>query len=254
MRMNRMVVPRNVANFQNLEARLKNLPFDPNNQISAPYVWGAVGLLYRTDKLPTVDSWNVLFDPSRNAGKVAVLEEPRMGLGAALKWLGLSLNSASAAELARAREAFVKQRANIRYDSTAWADALLLGDVAVAQARSEDAAFTQFTNANLRYAIPREGAPLWMDNFTIPISATHTAQAEKFINFMLRAENAALSSAQTFALSPIIAAYDQMEASKAALFRSGYIPDDATVKQSEFVVDVGAAQAEYERIWIGVNK
>lgn len=236
-----------LANFQQVEARVRNLPFDPGNQVSMPYTWGTLGLLYRTDLIKSVDSWGVLFNES--SGKAALLDDPRIGLGAALKWLGLSLNSTAASELERAKQLLLKQRNAIRFDSAAWSDALLTGEVVVTQARSNDAAFTQFANANLRYVIPKEGAPLWVDSLAIPKQSARKGAAETFINFLLRADNAASVAAHTYSLSPVAEAYSKMEASRAALFRSGYIPDDRTFTRLELILDVGAAQKVYERIW-----
>jgi len=192
----------NVPNFQNVEPRLQHLPFDPVNRLSVPLVWGTVGLLFRTDLAKADASWGVLWDVQR-APKVALLDDPRLGIGAALKWLGYSLNSTSQSELMRARDLMLKQRSATRIDSAAWSDALLTGDVVVAQAHSNDAAFAQSANANLRYVIPREGAPLWMLCIAIPKDSAHQALAEAFANFLLRADIAAKVSELTYSLPPV---------------------------------------------------
>jgi spermidine/putrescine-binding protein len=183
-----------------------------------------------------------------------MLDDPRLGLGAGLKWLSLSLNSRSAEELARASDLLSSRRSTLRVDAAAWSDALLTGAVAVAQARSNDAAFAQSANANLRYVVPREGAPLWLDCLVLPKDSAEAAQAGAFADFLLRPDISAQLSVQTYSLSSVPEAYNRMESGLAALFRSGYIPDDDTFKRSEFIADVGAAQADYDRIWTDLKR
>ncbi len=251
----------NIPNFQNVEARLKNPPFDPGNHFSVPLVWGTTGILYRTDQINArstqrakIDSWDVVFDSARSEElsiKAALFDQPRSGLGAALKYLGFSLNSQDRGQLSRAKELLSQPRgAIVTFDSSAWSDLLLSGQVNAAQARSDDAALTQFNTGDLRYAIPKEGAPLWMDNFAIPKNGRHPSQAETLINFMLRSDHAARAATYSFSLPVIADAYNHMDAAKLTLYRSGYIPDEATFKRLEFIADVGAAQQEYDRIWL----
>jgi spermidine/putrescine transport system substrate-binding protein len=247
-----------LPNFNQVDARLKKLPFDPANELSVPLLWGTVGILYRTNRnLKTIDSWQAALDEARRnpSNNIALLDEPRTGIGAALKALGLSLNSHDSAELQKAKMWLTARRALIhRFDSAAWSDALLTGDVAVAQTYSNDAAFTQSTNANLRFAIPREGAPMWVDSFVLPAAGKHRGEADAFMDFALRPSNAALAAAYTYSLPTVPEAYNRMDAGRAALLHGGYIPDDETFKHLEIIEDAGAMRAEYERIWVEVRK
>lgn len=38
----------NVPNYLKVDDVHKNLPYDPNNEYSVPYLWGTVGILYNT--------------------------------------------------------------------------------------------------------------------------------------------------------------------------------------------------------------
>jgi spermidine/putrescine transport system substrate-binding protein len=248
-----------LSNFNQVDARLKKLPFDPANDMSVPVLWGTVGIFYRTDRnLIAIDSWQAALDGARRnpTTTIALLDDPRTGVGAALKALGLSLNSRDSAELLRAQMWLTARRAFInRFDSAAWTDALLTGDVVIAQTYSNDAAFTQYTNANLRYVIPREGAALWVDSFALPAGGKHPAEAAAFVDFALRPANAALLAAYTYSLPAVPEAYNRMDAGRAALLRSGYIPDDETFKRLEIVAVRSDAQpSEYERIWLELRK
>ena len=247
-----------LSNFKLVDARLKGLPFDPNNALSAPAIWGTVGILYRTDRgVNAPDSWQAALDEAKRvpANGAALLDDPRTGVGTALKALGLSQNSRNPGELQRASDWLAARRGLVnRFDSAAWSDALVTGEVAMAQAYSNDAAFTQDSNAHLRYVIPSEGAPMWVDSFVLPATSQHPNEAAAFIDFALRPENAALTAGYAWALPPEPGAYTKMERTRAALMRTGYIPDDATFGRLEVVADVAESQAEYERIWLAIRK
>ncbi len=246
-----------LASFAGVEARLKDPPFDRGNRYSVPFSWGTVGILYRTDQPVVVDSWDVVFDPARNAslaGKVALLDDPQMGFGAALKALGEPLNPTDEAAWTRARDHLAANRATIAmYDSTAWSNELVAGDIAAAQAYSDDAAFAQWTNADLRFAVPREGAPLWMQNLAIPVASAHKADARRLVDFLLRPANAARTVAYTYSLSPVPEAYNRMDAALAAQLRESYIPPDEVFRRSEFATDPGAARQRIEQLWAGLK-
>ncbi len=54
----------------------------------------------------TPRTWGLIFDPELSAnfdGRITLLNDPRETLGAALKYLGYSLNTTSADELAEAK-------------------------------------------------------------------------------------------------------------------------------------------------------
>jgi putrescine transport system substrate-binding protein len=62
----------------------------------------------------------------------------------------------------------------------------------VLQAR--DRAAEAGNNVTIAYSIPKQGALIWLDAFTIPADAPHAAEAHTFIDFMLRPEIAARNS------------------------------------------------------------
>jgi spermidine/putrescine transport system substrate-binding protein len=253
----RSVLPKKISNWPKIDARLKNLSFDPGNQVSIPYDWGTVGFMVRTDRVSkAADSWSaVLSTQSPSGTQAALLDDPRQGVGAALKLLGLSLNSKNPAEIKKAGDLLVANKKKIAtIDSAAWSDQLLTGDLTLAQVSSDDAAFTQSTNANIRYVIPREGAPLWIDSFAIPAESQNREAALALIDYLLRPEIAARLSEYTYALSPVSTAYDKMDAATAALFRSGYLPDDAAFKKLELITDAGPAQTDYDQVWETLQK
>ena len=47
-------------------------------------------------------------------------------------------------------------------------------------------------NPSIQFVYPKEGAIFWMDNYAIPKGANNVEGAYKFIDFLLRPENAKL--------------------------------------------------------------
>src|SRR5436853_1055644 len=55
----------------------KNLPFDPENRYSIPYLWGTVGIGYDSNVIPAApESWAVLWDP-RDKRRSSMLTDQR---------------------------------------------------------------------------------------------------------------------------------------------------------------------------------
>ena len=125
-------------------------------------------------------SWAVLFEPDPDAGyigKISYLNDTRETLGAALKYLGYSLNTKDQAELDQATELIKSSKDNIAaFDSSSYWTLLTNGDTHVAMGWNGDFlaeydgistddfdAYEQFG-----YAIPVEGAAAWVDTMAIP--------------------------------------------------------------------------------------
>ncbi|EGS4843809.1 extracellular solute-binding protein, partial [Listeria monocytogenes] len=73
---------------------------------------------------------------------------------------------------------------------------LLMADneAGVAVTFSGEAAEMLSENEDLEYVIPTDGSNLWFDNMVIPKTAKNVDGAHKFINFMLKPENAAINA------------------------------------------------------------
>ncbi len=98
-----------VPNISNLDPFFADPAYDPGGVYSIAYQWGTTGLgvdmeVVGEDFEP---SWALVFDPemvSQYPGGVSLLNDPRETMGAALKYLGYSLNSTSEEELQEAAD------------------------------------------------------------------------------------------------------------------------------------------------------
>jgi putrescine transport system substrate-binding protein len=187
--------------------------YDPGNEFAVNYMWGTTGIGYNVAKVKErlgnvpLDSWDIFFKPEnlaklRSCG-VHVLDTAEELLPAALKYLGMDPDSKNAAEIEKAGELLLKLRPNIqKFHSSEYLNALAngeiclvvgwSGDVFQAKARAKEAAEkTKKPVVEIDYIVPKEGAQIWFDSFSILKDAPNTEAAYAFINFMMRPDIAA---------------------------------------------------------------
>jgi putrescine transport system substrate-binding protein len=175
---------------------------DPGNSHAVIYLWGTNGIGYNEKMVKALlpdaplDSWRMVFDPAV-ASKIAkcgisVLDSPAEMMRAVYNYLGKDPNSQKAEDLAEADAVLTKIRPYIRnINSSEYIEALANGDLCVAigyngdvlQAR--DRAREANKGIEVRYAIPKEGTILWLDNLAIPKDAPHPDSAYAFINYVM---------------------------------------------------------------------
>jgi spermidine/putrescine-binding protein len=208
----------NISNLGESATAVDNFrspPYDPELAYSVAYQWGTTGLGVDTEVVGTdfPTSWGLVFDPAVTepyAGQISLLNDARETLGAALKYLGYSLNTQSQEEL-DAAAALVSDNLDriTKFDSDLYTDDLVNGEVAVSHGYSGNffTAFAATDNPDrYAYVIPEEGATLWVDNMAIPATAEHPCTAHAFINFLLDAERGAQLTNWNYYASPNAAA------------------------------------------------
>ncbi len=126
--------PDTVPNMANIAAEFTALPYDPGNQYSAPYQWGTTGIGYKFGEIDDENgvSWGVLFDPemsAANIGFLSLLDDERETMGAALIYLGYSLNTTSEAEVDEAAALIKETKGRIAaFSSAGYWDLLTSGE------------------------------------------------------------------------------------------------------------------------------
>ncbi len=241
-----------IPNFQHISPRFRGLFYDPHNRYSIPYLWGTTGIGYNASKIETPPAtWAELFDPARlerYSNRVSMLDDPRETIGAALKYLGYSVNSTDPHALEAAKNLLLAQKPYLaRYDSETYDDFLLTGDLVIAHGWSGEFAKARLENPDIHYVIPREGGVIWADNLAIPKSSQRVDLAHKFIDFLLRPHiNATIvnylrypstnEAAQAYILPEIL--HDP------ALY-----PPEEIMEKLEWIRDIGDAIALYEAVW-----
>jgi spermidine/putrescine-binding protein len=189
-----------IPNMANLSAEFNPPPYDPEGAYVAAYQWGTTGLGVDLTVLgeDTPRTWGLIFDPELSAnfgGNITLLNDPRETLGAALKYLGYSLNTTSAEELDEAKALVADAVARIAaFDSDQYDELLVSGQTQIAHGYSGNMLYGIYDAENpddYTYFVPEEGGTIWTDNMALPFDAPHPCTAHTFINFILDAENGA---------------------------------------------------------------
>jgi spermidine/putrescine transport system substrate-binding protein len=176
----------------------------------------------------------VLLDSDKYAGRIALLADARMVMGIALKYLGYSMNSKSEEEVNKARDLLIKQKPN---------NLVMEWNGDIISVMSED--------ADIGYAVPKEGTNVWMDNICIPVGAPHPENAHAFLNHILDKEvNAEIASTIHYATADKAAQalIPQEDLSNPAIY-----PPEEVIAASESLTDVGDFTPVYDKAWTEVQ-
>ncbi|HET7616062.1 MAG TPA: spermidine/putrescine ABC transporter substrate-binding protein, partial [Bacillales bacterium] len=179
---------KNVPNFKNISDQWKDLPFDPGNQYSVPYMYGTTGIAYNKKKIDKPTSWKALWNP-KYKGHVIMLKAAGEAFNVPLQLLGNDVSKPkdiSKQELKKAGGKLKDLASNVlAYDSTP-APQLVTGEAWIADAYSGAAAKAWKKNPDIGFVLPKEGGVIWMDNFAIPKTSKNPYTAEVFINYLLK--------------------------------------------------------------------
>ena len=242
-----------MENYKNLDERYLQFcadGFDPGNKYAVPYQWGTLGIMYNAKKLGkgSITSWADLWDPAHK-GKILMQDSLRDTLGAGLKALGSSLNSLNESEVSAAADHLIKQKPLVYKYANDSARDLLIGDSAdLGVVWNGELLYSQDLNPDLEFAIPEEGTEVFMDCWCIPYNAFQKGNAEKFIDYMCRADVAYLNFEYLTYSTPNKAARDMMPEelkNHPILF-----PDDETLAKCESLADLGPDGDDmYSKYW-----
>jgi spermidine/putrescine transport system substrate-binding protein len=253
-----------LSNWEHLDPELLGQYFDEENAISAPYLLGLTGIAYNTESFPDgVNSWAAVFDPAQvqaYSGKLSMLDDERETPGAALKYLGESLNSTDSAALAEAQELLIAQKPLLAaYNSADVNRKLASGEYVIAHAWSGTAMQARNGlgdefggNPNITFVIPEEGGTIWMDNLVILKDSPNAYTAHVFINFLLRPEVAAQNAEYVGYITPNTAAVPLLSEEVRALYDAGYAPTDENIDRLEWIVRDEATTA-FTDLWTVVK-
>ena len=178
--------------FKEIPAHLLNKEFDPNNQYSLPYIYGLTGIEVNKDDVDPskITSWADLWNPEYK-GKVLMTSDAREVFHVALLLDGKSPNTTNEADIKGAYERLLTLLPNVAvFNSDSPEVPYVQGEVSLGMIWNGSAYMAQRENPNLEFIYPKEGAIFWMDNYAIPKGAKNVDNAYKFMDFLLRPENA----------------------------------------------------------------
>ncbi len=241
-----------IPNFKNVSKHYRGLPFDPKNEYSVPYQAGTTGILYNKKKVGRVETWDPLWDP-KFKGKMAMINDVRETIGAALMRRGYSENSTDPRKLQQAKQDLIKQKPLLQgyFDSVENVPMVRRGDIWLAHVYSGDGFLAIVQDKNLAYAIPKPGATLWVDNLCIPVGAPHVDLAHKFLNFILAPKPGAALTEYTDYSTPNQAAVPLVHGKFTKIPQ--WDPSGKVYDRLQTIRDIGKATRTYERIFTEVK-
>ena len=194
-----------LPNLRNLKPEYRDLWYDPGGKYSVPYATSVTLIGYNREKmrelgLPT-DTWALIFEPRhlvKIKGKVTVLNSQRELLGAAMRYLGYSVQERDPARWDEAKAVILRAKPYwAAFSNSTYIKDLAIGNIWVAHGYSNDmfraredarAAHRPFS---IGFETPKEGAIFAVDGFVLHKSGKRPDLAHRFIDFMLEGRNAA---------------------------------------------------------------
>ncbi|MGF1551002.1 MAG: polyamine ABC transporter substrate-binding protein [Paracoccaceae bacterium] len=206
-----------LENYDNLWDRIMErvAVYDPGLEHSINYMWGTTGIGYNVEAVKErlgqdeIESWDVVFDPEQLAKfedcGVHFLDTPEEMVPAALNYLGYEGASHDLDEIEEAFQLLESVRPHVqRFHSSSYINELASGNICLAVGwsgdvlQARDRAAEADNGVTVQYAIPKEGALMWFDNFAVPADAPNPENAHAFLDFMMRAESAAQATNYVF--------------------------------------------------------
>lgn len=224
---------------------------DPGMRYSVPYTRSATGVGYNQHLMPPgaeQKGWNIFADAAY-AGRMAMLNDMREALGAALKSLGYSLNTTAQNELDQAGERLALWKKNLGdlYEGSVPAG-LAGGSMVAAQAYNGDVfVISEEENPAIRFYIPAEGTSLSQDAFVIVAGSPNKDLAQAFINYLLEPEVAAANMRSIRFLMPNTPGLALLD--KALREHPTFAIPEAVLAKCENIRDLGPDNEKYWKIW-----
>lgn len=227
--------------------------YDPTNDFSLPFTWTTSGIAVNRDlyKGP-MKSWKDLLENPELEGKMALLDDSREAMAAALKMKGFSVNTIRPAELKAAAEVLKKVKPRIKMFTSDTIDILKNREVAVAQSYSSDALqAARDSGYKIEFILPAEGGTRAIDNLVVLKKSKHLENAFKLVNFLLSAEVDS-DRTQKILNGPVLV-QTKAKLPKELQKNEALFPPARQLKKMESLKDLENDNAQYEEIWTQIK-
>jgi spermidine/putrescine transport system substrate-binding protein len=241
-----------LPNLPNIDPEVLAKVIDQKMEHSVPYTFAYATLAIRKDKVKDAEpSWS-LFDRASLKGRMTMLDDMRESIGAALKFLGYSINTRDDAQLAAAQDVLIRWKQNLaRYDNEGYKAGIDSSEFHLVHGYSGDLFQVQLENPKVEIVIPREGVTIGSDEIVIPKSAKQPALAHAFINFVLDPEIAAENMEWMGYYCPNKPARAKLSAE---FLKNPAITIPAEIQaKCEVIQDLGPDLAKYSKVWDAVK-
>ena len=244
-----------LSNMGNIEGQWVDVPFDPGRKHSIPYQWGSTSFSVNTDVYGgDINTTSIIFDPPEELrGKINVLDSQGEVILLANLHLGIPQCSTDRDQLRMLDELLQGAKQHwASFGSDIAKDVLVSGDAAAGMIYNGFSAKARLEGAPIKYAYPREGIIVWMDNVVLLKDAPNRSNALKFLDFLLEPEN--IAAVTNFArYSPGITGVADMLDEELRTAPESVPPADAPAGTFIAVCDE-ETQSVYDAIWTRLKK
>jgi spermidine/putrescine-binding protein len=228
----------------------KSEVFDPGNKFSVPYQAGIAGILYNTKMVgdEKIDSWDDLWN-EKFADQIVMPDSVRDAFMIGLKKNGYSENTADEAEIKAAAKDLIKQKPLVyKYANDSARDLLADGSAALGVVWNGEYIYTKDLNEDVAFVVPEEGSEFFIDSWIIPKEAVNKENAEKWINFLCKAEVAAQNFDYLYYTTPNKAALELID--QEYLDEEAVFPKKETIDRCESLRTLDSATTDlYSKYW-----
>ena len=241
-----------LPNLKHIDSDILPKIHDSTMKRSVPYTLGYAVIAYRKDKVANPDASWAMFDRADLRQRITLFDDMRETIGAALKFLGHSINTRDEAHLAAAREVLLRWKKNAaKFDNEGYKSGLDSGEFRLVHGYSGDLFQVAQENDKIGILIPREGVTASCDEMVIPKTAPRPALAHALINYLLDPQVAAENMEWMGYLCPNTEALKLV--SKDFLQNPAVTIPPEVKEKSEVIQDVGADLAKYTKVWDAVK-
>lgn len=237
-----------LPNLKYVDADYLKIAMDPQMQHSVPYMLTNTGIAYHKAKVAKFSpSWG-MFNQTALKGRMTMLNDMRETVGAALKYLGYSLNSRNDKELEAARDVVIGWKKNLaKFEAEQYKSGLATGEFLLVHGYSGDLLQVQKEDPGINFVIPVEGTSITCDDLVILKGSQESKLAHAFINFIHDPNVAAENTNFLSYVCPNQASYAKVNPelrNNPAVFLTPQVK-----ARCEVIEDLGPDTAKYARIW-----
>jgi spermidine/putrescine transport system substrate-binding protein len=237
-----------LPNLAHIDPEYLSLAIDKAMEYSVPYMIVNTVLAFLGSRVEDFEPSWAIFDRPGLKGRMTMLNDMRETVGAALKFLGHSINTTDPGELEEALEVLLRWKKNLaKFDSEQYKNGLASGEFLLVHAWNGDILQVEKEVPEVRFLVPEEGTIVGFDDLVIPKGAANVELAHAFIDFLHRPEVAAANTEFIRYLCPNRESYPLLESSvrdNPAIFVGPEI-----LAKSETIANLGEANALYVKIW-----
>jgi spermidine/putrescine transport system substrate-binding protein len=198
--------------YANASDLVKSPSYDRGNVFTMAWQSGITGIAYNPKYVDSITSWQDLQDPKLR-GKIGMFGDNEDMPNSALCAVGVNPEVSTPADWHKAADWLTKQRPLVRkYYQQDYVGALQRGDIYATMAWSGDIFQANAGNGgNLKFVVPKEGAPIWTDNMCIPKYSKNPRDAMTYADWVYQPKIAAMLADYINYITPVPAAQQIFE-------------------------------------------